>query len=193
MMFQVRHPRGSVAGRWQQFLAAFVLAPAMLLSGASDCLAESQGSAEYRIKAAFLYNFTRFIHWPVSAGGEQTDMRVCIIGEDKYGKALNSIVGKKVRDRALVIERRADLGNAGTNGTCHIVVFGRLDQAELSRLIGQPVLTIGDTPGFAVAGGIIEFHLVENKVRFKINREAADAAGLSVSSRLLGLATSIIE
>ncbi len=143
---------------------------------------------EYRVKAAFLYHFAQLTRWPGEGEGA---LRVCVLGEDPFGPALERLEGKRVRGR------RISVGRCSSGGACDCeVVFvsrserGRL-AADLARL-GPGVLTVSDIPGFAGAGGMIELVLVDGKVRFRINRGAAERAGLRLSSRLLHLAEDVI-
>jgi len=167
-------------------LAATLLACIPALSGIAG-----QTSAEYRIKAAFLYNFTSFVTWPEDpAGASGFGFTLCVLGDDPFGNLLDKLAGKSVNGAQLVIRRLDDLVLLEE---CRLVFISETasDQIDdaLARLHELPVLTVSDIHGFTERGGIIEFRIVANKVRFDINLGAAESAGLGISSKLLSLAT----
>lgn len=142
---------------------------------------------ENRLKAAFIYNFTQFIEWPDSAAGDA--LNICVLGNATFARELGTINGKQAHGKPIVVIPLVDDTNLGQ---CH-VLFARVTNPAyraslLKRLAAQPVLTVSDSSGFAGAGGIVQFFLDNNRVRFAINKEAADHAGLEVSSKLLSLA-----
>ncbi len=146
---------------------------------------------EYRIKAAFLYNFLLYTEWPSSAF-EKSDSPVVlqIAGEDPFGNELDLAVhGKTVRGRPIEVRR---LGRAAEATRCHLL-FVCDDQAKnlsqvLERHRDAPLLTVGETEDFTRAGGVIRLFVDENKVRFEVNTDAADRAHVKFSSKLLSLA-----
>ena len=145
---------------------------------------------EYLIKAAFLYNFAKFTQWPDAAfGGPQAPLRVCVLGADPFGTALDSIVGKSVRNREVVTARLAAGSDAGG---CHLLFVAESEQDRLSGilegLVAQPILTISDMTDFAKSGGMINLKVAENRIKFSINLGVARDAALNFSSRLLNLA-----
>lgn len=170
----------------------------MLLASLLFCthafsMAEEQAS-EYEVKAAFLYNFSRFTIWPDKSPADTADFHICLAGSDPFGDALESLTGKMVRNRPLVIHRA---GSAPLTEACQMVFVsqseaGRIDEL-LSGLRHKPVLTVSDADNFARQGGIIQLKLVDRKIRFEINVDAADRAGLNISSKLLSLATIVHE
>jgi len=148
-----------------------------------------QTSTEYRIKAAFLYNFTSFVTWPEDPAGA-SGFTLCVLGDDPFGNLLDKLAGKSVNGAQLVIRRLDDLVLLEE---CRLVFFSETasDQIDdaLARLHELAVLTVSDIHGFTDRGGIIEFRIIANKVRFDINLGAAESAGLGISSKLLSLAT----
>lgn len=162
---------------------ALALCPA--LAFAQEAPTESQ------VKAAFVANFVKFIEWPADSfrnnGGH---IRVCVLGEDRSGRELERIAaGKTVDGHALEVVR---VGPAERIRGCH-VLFVAASQAgglrdTLAQIRGTPVLTVGDGPEFTRQGGIIRFFMLDNRVRFEINPEAAAQSGLKISSKLLALA-----
>lgn len=152
--------------------------------------ADDTRASENRIKAAFLYNFTRFTNWPDENIADSTGFNLCVIGENPFGDALDSLAGKTVRNRSLVIHTADQVENGKS---CHLVFIGTSEPVQttaiLASLMDSPVLTVSDSEGFTKLGGIIELKLVERKVHFEINIDAVERAGLVISSKLLNLAT----
>ena len=148
-------------------------------------------SREYRIKAAFLYNFATFVQWPAHAFKDaRSPLTLCVLGDDPFGAAFDrAIVGKTVAGRKMVVARFEDLQRLAA---CQILFISSSERNRLSKIFstlkGSSVLTVGDTDGFAHQGGIINFTVEENRIRFEINEHAAERAGLKISSKLLNLA-----
>jgi hypothetical protein len=148
---------------------------------------------EYKVKAAFLYNFLKFVEWPAGAQQPPGPLRVCVVGEDPFGPFLpEALAGKTVQDRPVEIRH---LENKSELPGCHVAFTASSEARELSQLLASPgaesVLTVGETDAFARGGGMITFRMEQNRVRFEINREAAERAGLRISSQLLKLATQV--
>jgi hypothetical protein len=145
---------------------------------------------EYAVKAAFLYNFAKFVKWPADAFSDaQSPFVLGIIGEDPFGSALDAIRRKSVGNRKLVITRLDKLEDIKK---CHMLYISRPRENDLdqifARLKGLNVLTVSDIEGFALKGGIIGLFKVGNKIRFEINVNSVKRSGLQVSSKLLNLA-----
>ena len=140
---------------------------------------------EYRVKAAYLFNFARFVEWPATALGNGP-FRICVAGRNPFGTVLEETVrGEEIAGRP--IEVRVILEpEAG----CHIafIARGAATPAYLRAYHGAAVLTVGEVDGFINEGGIINFVLEGNNVRFEIGNEVAHRSGLRISSRLLRLA-----
>jgi hypothetical protein len=147
--------------------------------------------SEDQVKAAFLFNFARYVEWPADAFRDASQaMRICMVGSEGFAHVVSSAVsGKSVGDRAVEVDTPADLESAAG---CHILYVGD-DVEGLSReivadLASAGVFTVSDRAGFAEGGGIANFIRADNKIRFEINPGAAKRAGLKISSRLLRLA-----
>lgn len=167
-----------------------LLAIAALLA-APHALSQAPPLNEYQVKAVFLYNFARFVEWPAAALDRGGDTFVIgILGEDPFGAALESTVrGEVIHDRRLVVRHFSSAGEAASG---HIVFIGspageRFGPA-LAELARAGVLTVGDSERLAGPGVVISFRLEQNRVRFDVNLEAAERAGLKISSHLLKLA-----
>jgi hypothetical protein len=145
---------------------------------------------EYRVKAAFLYNFAKFADWP---NGSFTDNHspfvLGIVGKDPSGKAFDSLNGKLVGNRELVVRRFSGLEALGR---CHMLFVSASEQAHLAKILKKvepwQVLTVSDMNGFCGGGGIIALFMEEKQIRFEINTDAAQRNGLRLSSQLLKLA-----
>jgi len=144
---------------------------------------------EYEVKAAFLYNFAKFMAWPPSHSPAESTFTICILGDDPFGPALDLLKGKPVDGRPVEVRR---LTRPGEIGRCRIVFVGPPHAREIGslaeKLRDQPVLTVGDGAGFVRAGGMIGFVLSDGRVRFEIGPDRISPTGLTVSSQLLKLA-----
>jgi hypothetical protein len=147
--------------------------------------AQEAGPTEYQIKTAFLYNLAKFIEWPADDG----TLNLCILGEDLFGKNIDSIEGKTVAGRKLSVRR---IKSAHDIKQCRMLFIASPENERLADILkalqGLNILTIGDTDGYAERGVIINFYTDQNKIRFEINRDAAERSGLKISSKLFDLA-----
>ena len=148
---------------------------------------------EYQVKAAFLYNFGKFVGWPAGSSGQGESFSVCIIGQDPFGKVLDSTVsGETVGGRAVVPKRISRLQDITG---CRILFISGSEESRLGNILGAvdkaAILTVSDIAGFADRGGMIQFVVKDNSVRFQIDLRSAENAGLTVSSELLKLAVDV--
>lgn len=146
---------------------------------------------EYQIKAVFIYNMSRFIQWPEGSLEDTDDQfTIYIIGEDRFGDAFDSLIGKTVHDRKLVVRRIEPWEDVPVD--CRILFVGVSDTQEMMRILdkieGKALLTISDALDFAQSGGMVELLTIEDRLRFRINSEATNFSGLMVSSKLMSLA-----
>jgi hypothetical protein len=165
-----------------------LLLPVALLLAAGSPVA-AQVFNEYEVKAAMLYKFAGFVEWPAAPAG--APLCIGVLGHDPFGPALDrAIQGKSINGRPFVV-RRFKTGQE--TGNCQIVFVSSSEKKVLRGILGrlrhEPVLTVGDTPGFCEDGGIVNLELADNHVHFQINPEAAELARLAVSSQLLSLAS----
>jgi hypothetical protein len=160
----------------------------LLLSGAR---AQSPAAGEYQVKAAFLFNFAKFVEWPpTSFPDASAPLRICVFGRDPFGEELRNITSEKtVNGRKLEVNQVVDLQLART---CHIIFIASSETAQLKRILeslrGTNALTVSDAKGFTEQGGMINFVLENDRVQFEVNRKAAEQAGLKISSKLLSVA-----
>ena len=173
-------------------MAACAVAGLLCLLRAPVAGADGPISREYEIKAAFLFNFTRFIEWPSQSFADATSPIVIgVIGADPFGAQLANIVqGRRVNGRAIVARyvTREDEARA-----THLLFVGLTKDEDIARLLralsGYPVTTVGESPAFTAQGGAITLVLQGNKVRFEINAAAAARAHVRISAQLEKLAT----
>jgi len=143
---------------------------------------------EYQLKAVFLFNFAQFVEWPSSAFPEpQTPLVIGVLGADPFGAYLDETVrGETVNNHPLAVQRYRRVEEITT---CHILFVSRPEQDHLAQLLvslkGRSILTVGDAERFTARGGMIRFVTDHNRIRLRINVEAAEAANLNISSKLL--------
>ena len=157
------------------------------LGWASHALA----AEEAQVKAEFVERFTRFIEWPQSAvPPDDAPFVVCVFGESPLSAQLDQVLAKrKIHDRAVQLKRLSD---GAAVADCHILYVAPSARSQVSRIVnelkGKPVLSVGDTVGFAELGLLINLYVDEHAhVRFEINAEAAKASGLQISAKLMTL------
>ncbi|MEW6156988.1 MAG: YfiR family protein [Verrucomicrobiota bacterium] len=164
----------------------------LLLISAPIAQGQSAPPSEYQIKAAFLYNFAKFVEWPESAF-DSTNAPIVfgIIGEDPFNSDLEATIeNKTINNRPVVIRRfRSDRELQRT----HVLFISSSERRRLESILervkGFPTLVVGDEiERFCQRGGMINFIMEERKVRFQINQVRAEQEGLKISSKLLKLA-----
>jgi hypothetical protein len=145
---------------------------------------------EYQVKAAFLFNFAKFVEWPSEAFSDaNAPLVITIFGDDPFNGSLEAVKGKLVNNRKLAIRHVREIQDIGKSNVLFVSPSAKKDLVSiLAALQGQSVLTVGEVGIFTQSGGIINFLKEDNKVRFEVNVSAADRAGLKISSRLLALA-----
>ena len=171
-------------------LAMFTISPMALETSSAQTR-----PSEYEIKAEFVYRFALFVEWPASAFGTSTSpLVICVLGDDPFGPALETVEGRTARGRTVVVRRFDGLEDLGE---CHILFISSSERERLADVMeflgSSSVLTVGEMEDFAERGGIINLTVARNNVRFEINLGAGDRAGLQLSSQLLDLAVDIIS
>jgi len=183
------------------FLAVLVLGggfqaptdtPSVAATPATPAATLAASATEYEVKAAFLYNFTRFVEWPPEAlrDGDEPFV-IAILGRDPFGSVLDeTVAGKTVAGHRIEVRRATRVDDVRDAQMVFVSASERATAAAILKVLVRPgVLTVGDTEGFADRGGAINFTLQARKVRFEINPGSAEQAGLKMSSQLLKLAT----
>jgi hypothetical protein len=179
---------------WRYWAGRHTLAIALLpvlaatLSGPGTAIAADQSDVETRIKDAFIYNFARFVEWPAHAN--PGPMRIGVLGRGDLASPLEDIVrGKLVNGRPIQVVHISVVTEADC---CEILLIERSESSHLKEiaqaLAEKPILTVCDSGNCLRDGVMIGFRIVEETVRFQINQEAAQHAGLIISSQLLKVA-----
>jgi hypothetical protein len=180
----------AVLGR--RFGTSLALAAAVLVVSSAGGLCETP--TEWEVKAAYLYNFTRFVDWPerVSLVPDRPFV-VGILGADPFGHVLDDMLsGKTVGGRPIVVRRLERPEDAGSVQILFVSPSAERDLDRVRRATqGIPVLIVGDSEGLAQRGVILNFRLKDNRVRFEVNLAQAEEAHLRISSQLLKLALSV--
>ncbi len=163
-----------------------LMAGLMVLALAGVPSAATQPVAELQVKAAFLFNFAKFVTWPEVS----RPMTICIAGNAPLAAAVTTVVqGKLVAGRAVDV-RPLSAGSAADG--CDLLHLADLSPDEASAMLGRirgPVLTVGETARFLRDGGMVRVYVDDHRMRFQVNRRQTDAAGLKISSQLLSLAS----
>jgi hypothetical protein len=150
---------------------------------------------EYQVKAAYLLNFARFVEWPADVLPASAPLEIGIVGDDPFGAAIGDVLRGKSANGHPIHLRHLRWDDVLTS--CQIIFISTSEEGHLPqilRYLGQnSVLTVSDIDRFSLRGGVIEFRMVGNRVRFDINREPAVAARLSISSKLLSVARAVHE
>lgn len=171
-------------------VAVAALGLALLGAGAAPAGPRDADRAEAEIKAAFVYNFAKFVQWPEAAFAQsQSPIVLCLMGDDASGAAFASVDHKLAQGREVQLRRQVRLDEARA---CHILYIADSERARLAPALlavaGASVLTIGDVDRFAESGGIIGLYRQDNRIQFAVNLDRARGASLQISSQLLKLA-----
>jgi hypothetical protein len=173
-------------------LRAVVLACAGGLVTLGPGVLRAQDLPEYRLKAAFIFNFLTYTEWPAAANAASASLNLCILGADPFGSDIDVIQGRNAGGRAIEVQRKS---SSESLKACHAVFISNAAQERWVRtflgLRGKPVLVITDNPGALAFGATLNMNVVRDKVTFEANLASAREAGLQLSSKLLRLATEV--
>lgn len=171
-----------------------LLAAALLVAGAAPA-AEPRAAAEPEVKAAFVYQFGKFVDWPAEALASADQLTICVVGDAAFAATLVEVLrDKSLHDRPLAV--RAAAAHDGL-ADCHIVFIAAAASPELPAILEataqRPILTIADRGELVAAGVMIDFVRDGARLRFAINVGATQRAGLTMSSQLLKLAVTVVH
>ena len=158
------------------------------------CAAQTPRATEYEVKAAYLYNFGKFVNWPSNAAaGGADDFVICVLGQDPFGASLQrTVAGERVGGKRVTAKH---ISTKEDGSHCQIIFISASEQARLKQILTDLVpsnaLTVSDMADFTVRGGMIQFVMRDNKVRFEVNLAAAERAGINLSSELLKVAVDV--
>lgn len=157
--------------------------------------AEERGTpapAEYEVKAAFVYNFIKFVEWPDAGVPPGDSIRLCILGDLPDAAAFTNLGGRQIRGKRMTV---LALDRPGETRGCDVLFVAANQTGRLREIIealeDRPTLTISDTEGYARRGVMINMFLENKRVRFEVNEKKARAAGLRISVKLLKLASKV--
>jgi len=169
------------------------LAVAGVLVGASCLHAQQANPTEYEVKAAYLYNFGKFVEWPAKVTAASEFFSICVLGEDPFGSTFDAtIAGESINGKKVVVKRITKPQDAVS---CRILFISSSEEGRLQEILAMlgntSVLTVSDLSQFTRRGGMIRFVMEANRVRFEVNLTTAEHAGLTLSSQLLKVAISV--
>jgi uncharacterized protein DUF4154 len=156
--------------------------------------AQQPKATEFQVKAAYLYNFGRFVQWPDESTGDRGEpFEICVLGADPFGPALDAtLAGGTINGKSVSAKRIAKPQDIDS---CRVLFISSSEEShlkeDLAALDKTRVLTVSDIPRFSERGGMIGFILEGNRVRFDVNLDSAQGAGLTLSSELLKVATNV--
>ncbi len=154
-------------------------------------LVQSPRASEYQVKAVFLFNFAQFVDWqPAATQDPRAPLVIGILGDDPFGAILDETVrGERLGERPFEIRRLRQLTDIEG---CNILFISRSENERVGQILAavqnRPILTVSDGDDFAKRGGMIQFVNEKNRIRLRINLEAAQAANVTISSKLLRVA-----
>ncbi len=164
----------------------------LLIFGSATPVFAVAPTAEYQIKAVFLFNFAQFVEWPASAfSGPSSPLVIGILGDDPFGPYLDELLkDERVGARPLQVRRYQRIDEVDT---CHVLYVSRSEHAQLDKIMAmlgrRAILTIGDDETFSRSGGMIRLVKDGGRIRLRINLESAKACGLTISSKIIRPAT----
>lgn len=178
--------------RLHAFSRPAVALAALGLAASHNLSAQAAKPTEYEVQAAYLSNFGRFVEW-APATGDKDPFYVCVLGADPFGSVLDAALrGESINGQPMVPRRIAAPAEASN---CRIVYINPAKDTQMRAILGalrnMSVLTVSDAADFTREGGMIQFVLDGNRVRFDINLGAAQRAGLTLSSELLKVAAAV--
>lgn len=178
------HIRQRPIARWRGWLLALVLC----VGGMPVQAAATPVAREYELKAVFLFNFTRFVDWPSdSFAGPQAPLVICVLGDDPYGTVLDDTVrGETVGGHPLAIERYRRVEDVAT---CHVLFISASEAKQMAGIVqqlhGRSILTVSNAADSDARGSVVRFATESNRIKLRIDMQAAHAAHLEISSKLL--------
>lgn len=186
-------PQGGLTWRTHgpRWLAAAAMVWAVVAS--QGLWAQAPKPTDYDVKAVYLYNFGRFVEWPANVAAKSDSFTFCVLGQDPFGPALDTTLAGETIGGKGVSARRISTPQEAAG--CRIVFLSSAEDGRLTKIIEaldkEAVLTVSDMPQFSQRGGMIQFVLEGKRVRFEVNLTAVQHAGLTLSSELLKVATTV--
>jgi hypothetical protein len=156
--------------------------------------AQNAGPSEYDVKSVYLFNFGRFVQWPAKVMEAPSDsFAICVLGQDPFGQSLRATVARETIAGKTVVAKQIPALNDAAH--CRVLFISSSEDSRLKQILDSlgstSVLTVSDLPGFIQRGGMVQFVLEGNRVRFEVNSATTERAGLTLSSELLKVAISV--
>jgi hypothetical protein len=185
----IRRPMGRHLARRAQFASA---AFAVTIAVASNLPAQAPQTTEYQVKAAYLAHFSKFVAWPANVPKSES-FNICVLGQDPFGGALDSAVAGETINSSPLAAKRISRPQDALH--CRVLFISSSEDSHWKEILAAlkplSVLTVSDMREFTRRGGIVQFILDGNRVRFEVNLTATGPAGLTLSSELLKLAVNV--
>ena len=160
-----------------------------LAVGTSD----AETPQEFKVKASYLLNIPMFADWPASAAGYQS-FKVCIIGETPLHDVLETMKGRKIKNRPVAIVTVQEISQSDG---CQVLFIAASERYRLQRILPEAhrhgIMTISDIRDFTKHGGMVSLLSINNKITYDLNLVSARSAGISFSSQILKLANDVIN
>lgn len=167
----------------------------LLIFSASLSWAQGPRPTVPQVEAAYLYNFGKFVTWPPDRTSDADQFRICVLGKDPFGSVLDSTVtGERIGGRQITVQRITRVQQAAP---CNILFVSSSEEDNLRPVLEEAnrlhILTVSDLKRFTQRGGVIGLSVQEERVRFEVNRKAAERSHLQLSSELLKVAFKVID
>ena len=186
MQFRINNPLPARRSQWRLLLPLLVA-----LCAAGPLSASEPVSTEYKLKSVLLYKLTRFVEWPEQLTRRPGRFKICLLGRDDFGPALQALEKYQVAGSSIQVLRFKQSEQVDTD--CRIVFISASKQpfikSIIKRLDPYPILTVGESSDFSAQGGMIQFVLENKKIGFKINLQKANAGKLKIAAPLLQMST----
>jgi hypothetical protein len=177
---------GRLATILRQLILTLGAAIVAVAADATDAYSQQAPITQYHLKAAFLYNFAKFVDWPASAfAGPDDPFTLCVVGTEPFISARETLAGKSIRGRKIAVRRVDTVVSARQ---CNMIYLASTDDGGFNLDPGQfksAVLTVGESEDFLRRGGIINLTVVNNKIRFEIDRDTGERLGFRFRAQLL--------
>ena len=165
------------------------------VAAGSSSRASALERPEHEVKAAFLYNFGKYVRWPKSEPGPDGEFVIAILGVDPFGASLDDIVrGNRIDNKPVSVRRVTTLNEADG---CEVLYVSASEEARVDGILAAaakaPILTVSDMPRFVERGGMIGLVMANRRMQFEVNAEAAERAGLMLGSQLMRLARTVVD
>ena len=180
--------------RLRRLVAAGLVAALAMVAGPQTGRADTESARAYLLKAAFVYNFAKFVDWPTAAfATEGAPLNLCVLGREAFIQFAAAMKGKSIANRPVAV---FDTARSSAPAQCHIAFLDADDSADagdIARVARVGGLSVSDAKDFIRGGGMVGLITVDNKMRFEVNLSASRKAGIRINAALLRLAKTVIE